>query len=171
MIESLYPGIPIDVTAASSENYGVKTSLVIQHALKLLRSCNDAAQPKKSPDALYAPRDQRIILGLADLILLEGIYPNVTVGVLPPLDRRTKSSGYFSQVQAASASQYGRNTELLGQIVDIVEPILQTASNEVSDAVRERLQMDTLACLGELAFHPDSGSNIWKDRFFGALER
>ncbi|KAF3915215.1 hypothetical protein ABW20_dc0108156 [Dactylellina cionopaga] len=128
--------------------------------------------PKKSPDALYAPRDQRIILGLADLILLEGIYPNVTPGILLPLDRRTKSSGYFSQVQAAASSQDGsrRDVALLGAIVDTVGPILAASSNEVSDAVRERLQMDFIACVGELGFHPDTGSADWQSRFFVTLD-
>ncbi|EPS40239.1 hypothetical protein H072_5997 [Dactylellina haptotyla CBS 200.50] len=176
IIESLYEVVLQDGDSSKALNDGIsyveKASRVINRALSLLSACNTNAVPKKSPDALYAPRDQRIILGLADLILLEGIYPNVTTGILPPLDRRTKSSGYFNQVQAASsAGQRGnRDGILLGTIVDTLEPILATSSNEVSDAVRERLQMDIIACLGELAFHPETGSSDWQARLVSYLD-
>ncbi|KAK6352750.1 hypothetical protein TWF696_004752 [Orbilia brochopaga] len=173
VIESLYQTIPKDDNLASPAgdlSYRGKSSQVIKYALDLLSKCNESAVPKTSPDALYAPREQRIILGLADLILLEGIYPNTTPGTLPPLERRTKSSGYFSQVQAATAASSGRDVELLGAIVDVIEPILATSSNEVSDAVRERLQMDFIACLCELAFHPETGTDAWRKRFFETLD-
>ncbi|EGX47113.1 hypothetical protein AOL_s00097g159 [Orbilia oligospora ATCC 24927] len=185
IIESLYQTLPKnDISASSSSveapSYNLKSSKVILYALSLLSKLNQSATPKNSsPDALFAPRDQRIILGLADLILLEGIYPNTTSGILPPLDRRTKSSGYFSQIQAAAAaasiSQHedgtdSRNVELLAMIVDNIQPILVTASNEVSDAVRERLQMDLVACLGELAFNPENGTEEWRKKFYSALD-
>ncbi|KAK6524528.1 hypothetical protein TWF281_011434 [Arthrobotrys megalospora] len=182
IIESLYQTLPKDGLSVSSPaetpSYIVKSSKVITYALSLLSKLNQTATPKNSsPDALFAPRDQRIILGLADLILLEGVYPNTTPGILPPLDRRTKSSGYFSQIQAAAASssQHGdresiHNVELLSTIVDTLQPILATASNEVSDAARERLQMDLVACLGELAFNPQAGSAEWQKRFHTTLD-
>ncbi|KAF3912259.1 hypothetical protein AA313_de0201782 [Arthrobotrys entomopaga] len=175
IIENLYENLPQDGTAARTPSkdisYSEKSSHVIKYALSLLSTCNGTAVSKKSPDALYAPRDQRIILGLADLLLLEGIYPNVTQGMLPPLDRRTKSSGYFSQLQAAASESHGgiRDVALLGAIVETLEPILATSSNEVSDATRERLQMDLVACLGELAFHPDTGSADWEKQFYAYL--
>ncbi|KAF3911917.1 hypothetical protein ABW21_db0209197 [Orbilia brochopaga] len=174
LIESLYQTIAKDeetlVDSAGALSYREKSSQVIKFALNLLSKCNRFAEPKTSPDALYAPREQRIILGLADLILLEGIYPNVTSGMLPPLERRTKSSGYFSQIQAVTTASGGRDVELLEAIVDAVEPILATNSNEVSDAVRERLQMDFIACLGELAFHPETGTPVWQKRFSDTLD-
>ncbi|KAK6540388.1 hypothetical protein TWF694_009187 [Orbilia ellipsospora] len=176
IIENLYENLPQDGTtiqkAVENISYSEKASQVIKYALSLLSTCNKTAVSKKSPDALYAPRDQRIILGLADLLLLEGIYPNVTSGILPPLDRRTKSSGYFSQLQAAASESQGgiRDVALLGAIVETLEPILATSSNEVSDAIRERLQMDLVACLGELAFHPDTNSADWEKRFYAYLD-
>ncbi|KAJ6263817.1 hypothetical protein Dda_2389 [Drechslerella dactyloides] len=174
VIENLYQTIPKDVgtvtDSTSSLSYREKSSRVIKCALDILSKCNQSAAPKTLPDALYAPREQRIILCLADLILLEGIYPNVTPGILPPLERRTKSSGYFSQVQAATAASSGRDVELLGTIVDNLEPILATSSNEVSDAVRERLWMDFIACLGELAFHPETGTTVWQKQFAETLD-
>ncbi|KAK6497647.1 hypothetical protein TWF481_012052 [Arthrobotrys musiformis] len=184
IIESLYKNLPKNDLASSSldggSSYNDKSLRVITYALSLLSKLNQSATPKSSsPEALFAPRDQRIILGLADLILLEGIYPNTTSGILPPLDRRTKSSGYFSQIQAAAAASISQqqdgtgsshSVELLAAIVDNVQPILATASNEVSDAVRERLQMDLVACLGELAFNPQTGSEEWQRRFYGSLD-
>ncbi|RVD84944.1 uncharacterized protein DFL_003280 [Arthrobotrys flagrans] len=184
IIESLYQTLPQNDLPISSPSevpsYNLKSSKVIIYALSLLSKLNQSATPKNSsPDALFAPRDQRIILGLADLILLEGIYPNITSGILPPLDRRTKSSGYFSQIQAAAAaasiSQHedgtgSHNVELLAEIVENTQPILVTASNEVSDAVRERLQMDLVACLGELGFNPQTGSEGWRKRFYNTLD-
>ncbi|KAK6331691.1 hypothetical protein TWF718_002237 [Orbilia javanica] len=184
IIESLYESLPKndlpDSSSVENPSYDTKSSRVIIYALSLLSKLNESATSKNSsPEALFAPRDQRTILGLADLVLLEGIYPNTTSGILPPLDRRTKSSGYFSQIQAAAAaaslSQHtdgsGRhNVEILAAIVDNIQPILATASNEVSDAVRERLQMDLVACLGELAFNPQTGSEEWQKRFYSALD-
>ncbi|EWC47944.1 hypothetical protein DRE_02826 [Drechslerella stenobrocha 248] len=173
LVENLYQTLPQDGIAPNSReatDYRELSTQVINYGITLLSTLNRTATPRISPDALYVPRDQRTILGLTDLILLEGIYPNVTPGVLPPLDRRTKSSGYFSQIQNAVADGDRRDRSLLEAIVDALEPILASDSNEVSDAVRERLQMDIIACLGELAFSPGHEPATWQKRFFDRLD-
>lgn len=109
-----------------------------------------------STDILNHPQSRKIVQGLIDLVILEGIYPALSPGIGVPIEKRLKSIMKGGLVAKPSEELRIPETDrqfLLVQIVDALVPIV-LYNGPTSVLVKERMMVDLIAALGDLAYSP-----------------
>lgn len=93
---------------------------------------------------------------LLDLVVLEGIYPSVSSGIGIPVERRLKSTlkGEFT-TRSLRETSGGRpeDQRLLIHIINSLCPI-SLSREGLASSIQERMSVDLIAAVGELAFSP-----------------
>ena len=133
--------------------------LAVHHALTKSHSA-DAVQ-----EVLYDSQSRRFIDALLDLISLEGIYPNMCPGVGVPIDRRLsvfQSGIATTSIAATKYTTSKQDFELLGNIVEQLGKVVQSADGGLKNILQERIIVDLLAAVFQLAYHPTQGNLRYK---------
>ncbi|KAL8716876.1 MAG: hypothetical protein Q9225_005823 [Loekoesia sp. 1 TL-2023] len=145
----------------SDDRYNIKQrKQVIARTLRLIQdlhaSCNTSSNALDQLEPLARQKGQKVVDALLDLLVLEGIYPSLTPGVGVPVECRLKSilKGGFSTRPLNEASG-GRpeDQQLLTDIVGSIAPISLSRTG-LAPIIRQRICVDLLAAVGELAFSP-----------------
>jgi hypothetical protein len=116
---------------------------VINKALGLLlRIHKEICERDSDPSGmrLERPGEHKTIFALIDLLILEGIYPNLSPHVGIPIERRARSFvipphmiSASSETQTSSSSRVAKvtqNPEILGQVVDGLMSVLSPLKSE-----------------------------------------
>jgi len=128
---------------------------VIERTINILRRINSALTTEayrsgKGPD--YGENLVRIVHELADLLLVEAIYPECSPGVGIPEERQTKSALYTGPAKHLSKPQD------VGMFYDSLECLSSLMCHDNFNGVGPMLQLyitaDVLAALTEAAFNP-----------------
>lgn len=116
--------------------------------------------------------DQKIVNALLDLISLEGIYPSLSPGVGVPTERRVKSVLQVGRVTRPSLTDDNRDEDLLGEVCNRLRLVAEGESSWLITSLQERILVDLIAGLGELAYNnsvKDEISRILYDRRLRSL--
>ncbi|KAI9754692.1 MAG: hypothetical protein M4579_004597 [Chaenotheca gracillima] len=129
-----------------------------------------------SSNLTYEPSSRRTIYGLLDLVSLEGIYPTLSPGVGIPLERRVKSvlpAGVIAKTEDGQVSSipYQDGNSLLEVVVDGVFRAFKAASLSMQSLVRERILVDLIAALAELAFNSSRNDLAKRNHFQHIFEQ
>ncbi|KAL9609932.1 MAG: hypothetical protein Q9167_005328 [Letrouitia subvulpina] len=146
----------------------------ISRALTHLKNLHDATnlnfEDAADADILNSPQPQKVVQGLIDLIILEGIYPALSPGVGVPIEKRMKSilkGGLVAIPSAELRIPEADQRFLLMQIVDELVPVI-FYNGSTSILIKERIMIDLIAALGDLAYSPFSSTKS-KDKFDSVL--
>ena len=153
---------------------------MISYATSLLKSIHIHTlanlKPIPSPDDLFSPKDRKTITALIDLITLEGVYPCLTPGIGPPVERRAKTIIQPSKKVAGRLQDVVelRDTAILIGAINTFIEILKDNKGEVVELVKDRCLVDVVAGCGELAFNPSSGTpedrSQWRIRWEALID-
>lgn len=113
-----------------------------------------------TPEDVFSPKDQRVIIALLDLLALEGIYPCLAPGVGVPLERRAKAIIPSSSQQLTEPIRKVRQVRILTEVVLLFTKILQGGQGEVFKLLKDRCLVDVLAGCGELGFNPSEDDGL-----------
>ena len=138
-----------------------RRSWVIAEALSMLMNIHHALcqEPRNSAlsDVLLDLNSRKTVDGLLDLVSLEGIYPCLSPGVSIPIERRVKPVLQGGVVTKASTED-GEEAQDKNLLIKITDSLVQIVANEEATGLRpalyERVLVDLIASLGELAYNP-----------------
>lgn len=141
------------------ERHAQRRRDVIDKALSNVRdlhaSHGDSTIGVDQQEAVANQRSRKVVDALLDLVVLEGIYPSLSSGVGVPVERRLKSALKGFTTRSLSEKSGGRpeDQQLLSGIVECLYPIY-LSNIGLATSVQERVSVDLIAALGELAFSP-----------------
>ncbi|KAL8885252.1 MAG: hypothetical protein Q9215_006875 [Flavoplaca cf. flavocitrina] len=131
---------------------------IIKKALGLLSGLHkDSCQRLRYSD--YRPftsRAQKLTDALLDLIVIEGIYPCLEIGVGVPMERRLTSvlkGDFVARTLGQCQEVHPHDQQLIRAIIDCLYPILMSREGLASN-VEARMLVDMVAAVGQAAFSP-----------------
>ena len=131
---------------------------IIKKALGLLSGLHkDSCQRLRYPN--YRPttsRAQKLTDALFDLIVIEGIYPCLEIGVGVPMERRLKpvlKGDFVARPLGQSQEVQPHDQRMIKAIIDCLYPILMAREGLASN-VEARMLVDMVAAVGQAAFSP-----------------
>ena len=146
------------------------TAQVLSIACMQLDYLHNAAHITREDGNLSAvldkSRPRKVIHGLVDLIILEGIYPSLSPGVGVPVESRLRSSlkqGLVVKASSDSSMDEEERLHILRLIVEKLVPIV-LGNSHVTPIVKERMIFDLITALGELSYSPSS-INSMRDHY------
>ncbi|KAL8931094.1 MAG: hypothetical protein Q9208_000197 [Pyrenodesmia sp. 3 TL-2023] len=150
----------VKAQAPNDEQHAQRRRDVIGKALSSIRdlhaSCGDGSNGVGQHEAVASQRSQKVVDGLLDLLVLEGIYPSLSPGVGVPVERRLKSAlkgGFTTRPLSEASGGKADDQQLLTDIVECLSPISLSRVG-LSTSVQDRTFVDLIAATGELAFSP-----------------
>ncbi|KAL9010673.1 MAG: hypothetical protein Q9180_009269 [Flavoplaca navasiana] len=146
---------------------------IIKKALGLLSGLHkDSCQKLRYPD--HSPttsRDQKLTDALLDLIVIEGIYPCLEIGVGVPMERRLKpvlKGDFVARPLGQCQEVQAHDEKLIRAIIDCLYPILMSREGLASN-VEARMLVDMIAAVGQAALSP-AFPNDERERYLEMFE-
>ena len=142
-----------------NELYPHRRKAVIKKALDLLSGLHNACcrSPQSSDQRFASHRNQKVTDPLLDLVVVEGIYPCLSIGVGVPIERRITSvikGDLVSRPLSQHQDGQSHDQELTTAIIDCLYPILSSRKGLASN-IESRMLADLIAAVGQAAFSPD----------------
>lgn len=134
---------------------------MLQDALLHLKETHNAAVADNipsDPGDIYEPEIRRVVYGLLDLIITQGVLPSLSPGVALP--DRPKSVFADSKGTELPRDPARRNLSLLSEItIDLVDLVHQKRPG-IGELVGERVMPDIFCAVTELAFCPEAADEL-----------
>ena len=134
----------------------------MNHIQRLHRASCELQSHQPEIDAIANQKLRKIVDALLDLVSLEGIYPSLSPGVGAPVENRVRSALNGGLVTRPVKEDTGGKPEdamLLKLIADDLRPIL-LSNQGLKSIIQERVFVDILSALSELAYCPSYDSQI-----------
>ncbi len=134
----------------------------LEKALGLLRDIHreavsaekDANELDGVPFSLADPRYRKVIAGLLDVVVLQGICPFLSPGVGTPYEQRVRVTTY--NAVRRSTPQPRISLGILSKVIDyLLCDISESAGIGVEPFIRDRILPDVVCGAAELAYSPD----------------
>ncbi|KAL8850346.1 MAG: hypothetical protein Q9221_004666 [Calogaya cf. arnoldii] len=142
--------------ALPDELYPYRRKTVIKKALDLFSGLHNACcqSPQSSDQHFASQRNQKVTDALLDLVVIEGIYPCLSIGVGIPIERRITAvikKDLVSRPLNQHQDGQSHDKELITAIIDCLYPILSSRKGLASN-IESRMLADLIAAVGQAAF-------------------
>lgn len=134
---------------------------MLQDAILHLKQIHKAAVADNipsDPGDIYEPEIRRVVYGLLDVIIMQGVLPSLSAGVA--LSDRPKSVFTDSKGNELPRDPAGRNLSLLSEITMDLVDLLHQKRPGIGGLVGERVMPDVFCAVSELAFCPEAAAEL-----------